>query len=213
VVFNNRYSNAVAEEDAVKMTNPDENFGILQGSKTLAVEGRSLVADADEIVFSMSRLKQRDYTLEFVPQQLQAQGLEAVLEDSYLNTSTPLNLEASTRISFTVDANPASSAANRFKIVLRKVKPATDNKAAYTIAPNPVENGLVNLQFNNRPAGQYSVRILTAGGQPVLIRNLVHAGGSAAQTMRLPGRLAAGLYMVEITAPGKLKSIERLLVK
>ncbi len=210
VVFNGRYSNEVAAEDALKMTNPEENFGVKQGNAILSVEGRSPVTDADAIQFNTANLKQRVYELELVPQNLQ--GMEAILEDSYLQTSTPVSLEANTRVSFTVDANPASAAANRFRVVLRKLNLPAGSKAAYTVAPNPVENGMINLQFNNRPAGQYSIRLLSSSGQPLLVKAISHAGGSATQTLRL-GKLASGMYMMEITAPGKIKSVERVLVK
>lgn len=213
VVFNDKYSNTVAEEDAVKMTNMVENFGVQQGDKTLAIEGRHTVTAADEIVFNMWNLKQQQYAVEFVPQNLQTAGLEATLEDSYLKTKTPVSLETNTVVNFTVDANPASAAANRFKIVLNKVKQPVPAKAVYTIAPNPVENGIVNLQFSNKAAGKYSIRILTTAGQPVITRTMVHAGGSAVQTISLGGKAASGNYMVEITAPDKTKTIQSLLVK
>ncbi|HPH92255.1 MAG TPA: fibronectin type III domain-containing protein [Ferruginibacter sp.] len=213
VVFNDKYSNNITEEDAVKMPNLVENFAVQQGDKTLSIEGRHTVTTTDEIVFNMWNLKQQQYNLEFVPKNLQTAGLEATLVDSYLNTRTPVSLESNTTVSFTVDANTASAAANRFKIVLSKIKPIAETKAAYTIAPNPVENGQVNLQFKNRPAGKYSIRIITVAGQPVMTRTLVHAGGNAVQTLNLPSRAASGAYMVEITAPDKTKTIENLLVK
>lgn len=212
VVFNDKYSNTVAEEDAVKMTNMVENFGVQQGDKTLAIEGRHTVTTKDEIVFNLWNLKQQAYAFEFVPQNLQTAGLEAVLEDSYLKTSTPVSLETNTVVNFTVDANAASAAANRFKIVLNKVKQPAPAKAVYTIAPNPAENGIVNLQFSNKAAGKYSIRILTVAGQPVITRTIEHAGGSAVQTIRLGGKAASGNYMVEITAPDKTKTIQSLLV-
>jgi len=213
VVFSDKYSNSVAEEDAVKMANTMENFGVQQAEKTLAIEGRHTVTATDEIVFNMWNLKQQAYTLEFVPQNLQTAGLEATLVDSYLKTRTVVSLESNTSVSFTVDANPASAAANRFKIVLSKVKPTVETNAVYTIAPNPVENGVVNLQFKNRPAGKYSIRIISVAGQPVMTRTMVHAGGNAVQTLSLPARAASGAYLVEITAPDKTTTIENLLVK
>ena len=58
------------------------------------------------------------YKLELVPSNMATttEGLEAVLEDSYLKTSTPVNMSSNTTVSFSVDQNAASSAANRFRL-------------------------------------------------------------------------------------------------
>jgi hypothetical protein len=55
--------------------------------------------------------------------ELSGTGLSAVLEDTYLNTSTPVSLEGTTSYTFTVDANAGSSASRRFRIVFRPQVP------------------------------------------------------------------------------------------
>jgi hypothetical protein len=88
----------------------------------------------------------------------------------------------------------------------------TDSKQGYTIAPNPVENGIINLQFKNQPAGKYSVRILTSNGQSILLKRIAHAGGSSNQLLILPATMARGTYQVEIVAPGNTRTVQTLLV-
>jgi hypothetical protein len=117
VVFDAAYSNAVDRDDAIKFSNDGENFGILKSSKILAIEGRQPVTAVDTIFFKIWNMQPHAYQLELIPQNLGTQNLVAKLEDSYLNTSTVVNLEDTNRINFAVDATPASYASNRFRIV------------------------------------------------------------------------------------------------
>ena len=120
VVFDAAYSSAVNGEDASKMSNAGPNLGILQNTKTLTVEGRQPVATADTIFFNMSNMLPQTYRLDFAPRNMTSQSLTARLEDSYLNTSTVLNMADTSRATFLVDAIPGSYAANRFRIVFAK---------------------------------------------------------------------------------------------
>ena len=124
VVFNNRYSNAVNGDDALKLANPSENFALLKESKTIVIEARPQVTADDTIYFKLWNLKQQAYRFDFVPLNLGTSRLTASLEDSYLATSTPIDLSsANNPVNFAVDANPASFATNRFRIVFKPAAP------------------------------------------------------------------------------------------
>ncbi len=127
VVFDNAYANAVDADDAVKLPNAGENFAIAKAGKKLVIEGRQLITNKDTIFFDMWNIKQQAYKLELVPQNLIAQGLIAFLQDSYLNSNTPINLSAASTVNFRVDANAASSKADRFRIVFTKTTPLPVN--------------------------------------------------------------------------------------
>ncbi len=121
VVFDVAYSNAVNGDDATKLANTGENMGILQNNKTLTIEGRQPVTSKDTIFFKIWNMQAQVYRFEFVPRNMAYQNLTANLEDSYLGSSTRLNLSDTNRIDFEVDANPASYAVNRFRIVFVKM--------------------------------------------------------------------------------------------
>ena len=53
--------------------------------------------------------------------QLGQQGLTGFLEDTYLHTSTPLNLNGSTIADFNIVNIPGSYAPDRFRIVFRQM--------------------------------------------------------------------------------------------
>ncbi len=212
VVFDNIYTNAVSNEDAVKLSNSGENFGISQGGKTLAIEGRHTIAENDVIEFNMWNLKEQQYKLEIVPQNMATPGLTAMLEDSYLKTNMPVSLDVNTEINFTVDANAASRASNRFRIIFSKPKPVAAAKQGFTIAPNPVEGGNVSIMFGNQKAGRYNVRIVNSLGQTISTHIINHAGGSSSHLLALPEGINNGMHRAEIIAPNKTKTVQQLFV-
>jgi hypothetical protein len=123
VVFDNAYSNTIDTDDAPKISNWGENFGMIRNAISLAVEGRKMIVSKDTIFYSMNNLKQITYALEFRPENLSISGLTAYLQDSYLGTSTPIDLTTTSTVNFTVNSNPGSSAGNRFRIVFNQDAP------------------------------------------------------------------------------------------
>ena len=308
VVFDNAYSTAIDADDALKMTNAAENFAVQTTGKSLAIEGRQPITAEDTLFYKMWNMRQQSYQLELIPANLANSGLIAVLEDSYLNSRTPLDLGVTSTVNFTVDANAASSATDRFRIVFKPSAPlpvsfisisanrtaagvkadwkvtaernirsyeversadgrnfitagtvtATGNSATelsysftdaaapattlfyriksigtagevkytnvvkvlsgnvkpgFAISPNPVEGGIVNLQFTNQAEGRYTVRLLGTNGQSVFTRVATHAGGNSTQVLNLPSTIASGTYQVEIIAPDKTRTTQTLLVE
>lgn len=119
VSFNENYSNAIANEDATKLMNSGENFGILVQGKKLIIDGRKPVADADTIFYTMSGLRIQNYMLSFEPVNLNAPGLTAELIDQYLQTRTAISLTDSSFYNFAATNDPLSRAANRFFLVFK----------------------------------------------------------------------------------------------
>jgi hypothetical protein len=117
--FNRGFVNEVSiAEDAVKMTNIDENLALERDGQALAIERRSLISDGDVLQLRLSNTSSREYQFEFVPANISS-DLSATLEDRFLNTSAPISLIAPTTISFSVTTDPASADQNRFSVVFR----------------------------------------------------------------------------------------------
>jgi hypothetical protein len=119
--YNNLYHDSVTLEDAIKFTNILENIGLLRYGKTLSVERRPIIKANDTLFVN--------YQIELVANLATNIGLQAYFVDGYLNTSTSLGLAAATKINFAVNADPASAAINRFKIIF---------KPAVSFSPLPV---------------------------------------------------------------------------
>ncbi len=118
VAFGNSFSNKINKNDAVKLMNAGENFGIKKESEILSIDARLPVRQADTIFYDMHNLGQQSYRLLFVPKNIYF-GLSAVLIDQYLKTEKTVSVSDSTYFNFSVTSDPASSAANRFMIVFR----------------------------------------------------------------------------------------------
>lgn len=162
-VFNNNYSNAVDVNDAVKLSNTGINMGISRDGKTLSIESRQPVSVTDTIYFNLWNLTQQSYKLEFVPNNFNAAGLTAYLQDNYLNTSTAIDLSSKASISFTVDANAASSAANRFRLVFANNSPVP---VIYSSVKASQQNSVINVEWkvgNETNITSYEVESSTDG--------------------------------------------------
>lgn len=120
VDFDPAYSNAVDGNDAEKMTNFGENFGLVRDDNSIVVERRAEIVDTDTIFFKMAGMKMQDYQLEFTAENLASPVLTAYLEDAFLNNHTQITLDALTTVNFTVTADPLSKAADRFRIVFKQ---------------------------------------------------------------------------------------------
>ncbi|MEP7143980.1 MAG: hypothetical protein ABI707_13955 [Ferruginibacter sp.] len=71
--------------------------------------------------------------------------------------------------------------------------------AAIIVYPNPVVNKIMNVQFNNQPAGSYTLKISSATGQLLMIKTLYHTGGTDTKPIPLPDTIEMGNYQLSIT--------------
>ncbi|MFM2358256.1 MAG: hypothetical protein RLY16_249, partial [Bacteroidota bacterium] len=214
VVFDNAYANEVDDVDALKFTNAGENLSMMRGNKNLVIEARKEVSGADEIQYNLTNLRQQAYSLELIPANLNIEGLTAQLMDNYLGTATPVDLSAASVVyNFNVDANVASKAANRFKLVFAQ-RPGivAAQTPAITVAPNPVENGLIQLNLRQQTQGNYQVRLISMNGASILNRTIAHAGGNATYPIAIQ-KMAAGTYQLEVIGKDKQKQILQLVIR
>jgi Concanavalin A-like lectin/glucanases superfamily/Secretion system C-terminal sorting domain len=85
-------------------------------------------------------------------------------------------------------------------------------KEGFLVSPNPVEDGIINLQFKNQPEGRYTIRLLSATGYIVFTSIAAHAGGNSTRIFNLPKGLNAGVYLVQITAPNAVRTTQALFI-
>lgn len=116
--YDDSYSNGLGD-DAFKMNNFGENFGIVRLTSKLAIEQRKKIFATDTTFFAMWNMQQRAYRLIITTSNLAHPGLLGYFEDSYMGTSVPLSLNDINTIDFTVNSTPGSYASNRFRIVFK----------------------------------------------------------------------------------------------
>lgn len=121
--FNTQYSDSIKIEDGLKFININENIGILRHGVTLSVERRPFIVETDTLFLRLWKTTQRNYQVEFLPVRLDHPGLQAFLQDTYLNTSSPISLTNPTKVNFSVTAAAGSGATDRFRIVFNIAAP------------------------------------------------------------------------------------------
>ena len=123
--YDDDFSKSVDGMDAKKLSNPGENIGMIRDNKVLIIESRQTISLTDTIFFKMWGMQKRSYQMQFVGTNFNHPGLTGFLEDSYLRVITPINLNDTTKITFSINDDAASSAMNRFRVIFNKVTPVT----------------------------------------------------------------------------------------
>ena len=117
LAFSSDYANDIDANDATKLNNTSENFGLSRRNKILAIEARQPLTINDTIYYSSANLKIGNYRINFLPTNLSSAGLVPYLIDNFLQTSSLLSLNDTTHYDFSVSSNIASASNSRFIIV------------------------------------------------------------------------------------------------
>jgi hypothetical protein len=84
-----------------------------------------------------------------------------------------------------------------------------DGKSLITIYPNPITNGIINVQMINMPAGKYGIRLMNHLGQIIVSKQVERMEGSNTEAIKWNYNLAHGVYQLEIIKPdGGVKIIK-----
>jgi hypothetical protein len=121
VAFDQAFSNEYDGNDALKLINATENLGIQRDTNNLSVEARSPVNTEDTVFYTINNMRAQAYRLKFMPENMNDANVSALLVDRFLNTTTAINLNDSTVVNFSITANTASAAANRFYLVFKPI--------------------------------------------------------------------------------------------
>jgi hypothetical protein len=140
--FNDAFNPKVDMNDAWKIFNGGVNISIVSGKRNLIIERTQIPKDNDTIFFSSTGLKAQKYRFELVSRGMSSTRVDAFLLDNYLQILTPLNVEDTTIINFTVNNDKRSSDPGRFRIVFKK-KLILPVKTFFHAQPGKANNGEV----------------------------------------------------------------------
>lgn len=120
VRYNTGFSKQVLPtEDYAKFAGFNENMAVLREAQSLTIERRPFITDNDTIFLRLWNTGTKAYQFELQPINIDP-TLSAFIEDTYLNTSMPIDITAPSTVMFNVDLSvPASAAQNRFRIVFK----------------------------------------------------------------------------------------------
>jgi len=111
------FSNDLDDNDAYKMGSSSENVSLKRYGQLLSVERHNSITTPDTFLLNCGNMRVRNYQWQLDLDNLDQPGLTGFLEDNYLHTSTPLNLNGSTVVDFNIENIPGSYAPDRFRIV------------------------------------------------------------------------------------------------
>ncbi|MGN6543102.1 MAG: hypothetical protein ACTHKY_19995 [Ginsengibacter sp.] len=120
VAFDKTFSSKIDGDDALKISNGNENFGIKRNGKTLTVEAREKIKGADTIFYKMENLSKQAYKLFFTPEHCPI-DLEGFLLDQYLKTETQIDLNDTSSVDFSITSDAGSAMPDRFLMVFKPV--------------------------------------------------------------------------------------------
>ncbi len=218
--YNNRNSNLIDNNDAEKFYGSGESISLSRYGKSLSIERRKTISNVDTSYISLNRLRRQTYKMEITTTNLNTNGLTAVLLDNYDQTINNRTIDANgiTNIDFIVDANPASYAADRFRIVFRSNPKAETAKAetqddkaiaklttisSATVYPNPVVSNDINIKFTNLETGNYNLKLYNINGQLIASQSLQYSSKDAGITMKVGNEFVVGKYELKIEGNGK----------
>jgi hypothetical protein len=163
-MFDKSFTGKLDRYDARKIMNSANNLAIKTSSGVnLVVESRAPLTEQDTIRYNMSSMAKQNYRLEFKARGLSSQGVEGFIEDTYLNTRTPMDMEGITNVDFAVTSDKGSYAANRFRIVF-KTAVVLPVKLVSVTAAQKDEDIRVDWKVENEKAvKQYVVEKATDG--------------------------------------------------
>jgi hypothetical protein len=126
-IFDNAFSAAVDDFDALKITNLDENISISKAGGALSIDSRPAITSDDTLHLSLSQFTKKSYFLAIKAENFEP-GLSAYLADAYLKKETAINLSDTTLVPFYLSQNSASASPDRFQIIFKapKILPVTN---------------------------------------------------------------------------------------
>lgn len=230
VAFKHSFSNDYEANDALKILNGGENFGIYSNDKLLVVEARKPVMRSDTIYFRLTNLHTQSYQFRFSSENMQHGGMTAFLVDRFLRTHTTITITDSSFYDFSITSDPASSASDRFYIVFKKARhiggglismndkniPKTEGipKAAGKISvyPNPVSGGNIQLYFTNTIPGKYKLQLFDNNRQLVYQQDITAKSNSFKTSLHVVA-IPAGHYHLEVIADNGTKLVEPVIIQ
>ncbi len=203
VVFDPHFSNEIGDEDAAKMTNTGENLALMNMGQLLSIEGRSTAKAGDQLPLSLQKLTSNAYALHIQAPTNQEDGLTAHLVDAFTKTTTTLKA-GENQINFEADAANPATYAHRFIMVFKAATKTVATNAAINTAllqvyPNPLIGKTLTVRLGTSlAAGRYVVQLYNSEGGQVQSSIIHHSGTNAAQTITTEGKLAAGVYLLQV---------------
>ena len=193
------YYDAIDINDSRKMYNSGENISLRRGAIDLIVECRQTIGTTDTIFFRMWGMQKKSYRMEFIARNLDHPGLQGYLEDSYLHTSSAIQLNDTTRFTITINNDPGSYAQNRFRVIFNTPSPVAPVQH-YTTVQATQMNSNIFISWNTLNQNNIKQYFIEKSSD----------GSHFSTVATIPGVNGAGIYKWTDHYPAELLNYYRI---
>lgn len=201
-LFGKNYASGINSNNIAKFTNFNETIGLKRSNSLLGLEARPIINGCDTLHLSLQNFAKKGYKMVINTSNLSA--TEVTIEDRFTNTKFPISQLANT-YEFAITDDIASTADDRFKVILKKTTAALINDlsaivtTSFSLSPNPASSNLL-VDFGTINA-QKQIQIINALGQ------VLYTTTSSDSKITIPvNGFAKGVYTLQLLQSGKLVS-------
>jgi hypothetical protein len=202
VAFDNDFVNDIDEDDAQKIMNTGENFGLRRDNIILSIEARSPVENTDTVYYNIGTIRLQTYRLHFSPENMRGSGLSAFLVDNYLKTSEEVSLSEDSESDLLINNDPGSYAADRLMVIFKPMGPLP---VTFTSIKATQKNSDVLVEWkveNESNIEQYEVEKSVDGNNFSKVATLKAINGAANNYNWLDQHVATGYNYYRIRSVG-----------
>lgn len=209
-------SDADANQAPNKMANGTENVAFTKNAGLFASNHHMpLVANDVLNVRVWNTTVGTNYKLKINTEQFASTNLNAMLEDLFTATTTPIALEGSViEYPFTVTTE-AQSTGDRFRIVFQNSSLGINNPndGAITVHPNPISGDGFQVNLGTLSIGIYTYSICNTLGQEVEKGSINNIAQNANYEVKFQNSRATGIYIMKVIGTDKAVFTAKLIKK
>ncbi|WP_426429819.1 T9SS type A sorting domain-containing protein [Winogradskyella sp. HB-48] len=201
ILFGANGNNGIDANDALSISNLDENFATSNNGELLSIENRAMPQETEEIQLEINTYRSTNYTI--VAEGISIEGVTPYLYDDYTGTYTEIPQTGSVNYSYSVDAGITSSIANnRFKVVFFQSTLSTGSFGLDSVKlyPNPTNIGKFYL---NVPLGMDDLEITIYDVLGTRLYNETGFNAGSRITVEAGSEFSMGTYFVELSSKGR----------
>ncbi|WP_243471397.1 T9SS type A sorting domain-containing protein [Winogradskyella sp. MH6] len=201
ILFGANGNNGIDANDALSITNLDENFAISNDSELLSIENRAMPQETEEIQLEINTYRSTNYTI--VAEGISIEGATPYLYDNHTGTYTEIPQTGTVNYSYTVDASISSSiAGGRFTIVFFQTTLSTGSFDIDSIKlyPNPTNIGKFYI---NVPLGMDDLEVTIYDVLGTKLYNEKGFNAGSRITVEAGSKFSMGTYFVELSSKGR----------
>ncbi len=201
VIFDKNYADNVDINDAVKLSNPKDNFGLMRNGIQLAIETRSGKQNRDSIFYDFKPSQKGNYTLSISGANFN--GKYVYLNDNFTKKQTRVDITGSLNYNFDVNENSASAATNRFFLMIleksvEEIKQLQVVENALVVYPNPIQDKIIRFELSNNIKTGFNYEIRNEIGQLILTGSFPSNQISGVYSLKMPENSSSGTYIISV---------------